>query len=198
MYEFLILSLLMSFSALHGYRIAHIANDAIGPWVKISSGTLYPLLTRLEQSGLIRRVEQADGQPEADHRARVFTITEAGRQRFHQLMMDTTSNLGEYQRMFYSKIPYLPLVQPAERLYLLDHYSTYCQTSMLHFRAEARDFLYVLTHPQPREDALNRAALLDVMRHMEQFWERELAWVTQKREEVAAQIEREHDKQPGA
>ena len=54
MYELIILSLLMRFP-LHGYLIAQIANDTIGPWAKISNGTLYPLLTRLEQSYTSKR-----------------------------------------------------------------------------------------------------------------------------------------------
>jgi DNA-binding PadR family transcriptional regulator len=187
MYELLVLSLLLSFPVMHGYGITKIANDAIGPWVKISSGTLYPLLTRLEQQGLIHWVAQG----QTDKRLRSFAITEAGRQRFHQLMMDTSSNLGEYQRLFYSKLPYLELLLPEERLYLLDHYSTYCQTALLHYQAEAQDFIHALAHPQPHHDTLNRKALLTVMQHTQQFWQQELEWVKGLREEMVAQIEQE-------
>lgn len=57
MYELIILSLLMR-SPSHVYLIVKITNDQIGPWAKISSGTLYPLLTRMEQVGLIARAVQ--------------------------------------------------------------------------------------------------------------------------------------------
>ncbi len=52
MYELIILSLLMN-GPLHGYLIAKITNDIIGPWAKVSNGTLYPLLAKLEKSGYI-------------------------------------------------------------------------------------------------------------------------------------------------
>ena len=60
MYELIILSLLMRFS-LNGYAIAKIANDIIGPWAKVSNGTLYPLLTKLEKAGLIELTNGEQG-----------------------------------------------------------------------------------------------------------------------------------------
>ena len=52
MYELIILSLLMR-APFNGYLIVKVANDQIGPWAKISSGSLYPLLGRMERQGLI-------------------------------------------------------------------------------------------------------------------------------------------------
>ena len=52
MYELIILSLLMRMP-MHGYLIVKITNDQIGPWAKISSGTLSTILNKLEQTGLI-------------------------------------------------------------------------------------------------------------------------------------------------
>src|SRR5579859_5268808 len=99
MYELIVLSLLMR-GPLHGYLIVKITNDMIGPWAKVSSGTLYPLLTRMEQAGLIA-VIQAESQSVAGERqTRTFLITEEGRKRFHQVMMDMSSNPGDYQRFF--------------------------------------------------------------------------------------------------
>ena len=67
MYELIILSLLMH-QPLHGYLIAKITNDMIGPWAKISNGTLYPLLTRLEKAGLITTSPEGSEQQRGDHR----------------------------------------------------------------------------------------------------------------------------------
>ena len=52
MYELIILSLLMR-EPIHGYLIAKIINDMIGPIAKVSHGWLYPRLAKLEQEGLI-------------------------------------------------------------------------------------------------------------------------------------------------
>jgi DNA-binding PadR family transcriptional regulator len=94
MYELIILSLLMRFP-LHGYLIAQIANDTIGPWAKISNGTLYPLLTRLERQGLITRINEEQSATQTEQQARTFLITDEGRKRFFQVMLDTSSNIGD-------------------------------------------------------------------------------------------------------
>jgi len=49
-YELIILGLLMRWP-MHGYLIAGIIDDIIGPHAKISHGRLYPLLGRMEGGG---------------------------------------------------------------------------------------------------------------------------------------------------
>ncbi len=121
MYELIILSLLMRFP-IHGYLIMKITNDQIGPWARISSGTLSTILGKLEQIGLITVLPQERDLARGDRWVRTFTITEEGRKRFHQLMMDTSSNLGEYQKFFHHKMTYFDLLRPDERLLLVNHY----------------------------------------------------------------------------
>lgn len=185
MYELFILSLLMRFPA-HGYLIAHILNDMIGPYAKISNGRLYPLLAKLEEHGLIQA--SAEGCP-VDHKernSRKYQITEAGCKRFHALMLDTTSNPGEYQRIFTHKVPVLYFLQPHERLYLLDHYINYCQAHVLHLVAEAEDLLVKHAHHIYSWDSTSLAATLDVMKHTEDQWQREVEWARRLRQEELA------------
>src|SRR5258708_28440989 len=99
MYELIVLSLLMR-SPFHGYLIVKITNDIIGPWAKISSGTLYPLLSRMEQAGLISVVPPSSKAVPGERPARTFRITDAGRGRFPQAMMNMASNLGTYKNLF--------------------------------------------------------------------------------------------------
>src|ERR1051326_5333738 len=90
-YELIILCLLMR-SPLHGYLILKIANDQIGPWAKISSGSLYQILAKLEQAGIITVMNNESLHSPGERVARqlrVFTITDEGRERFRQVMMDT-------------------------------------------------------------------------------------------------------------
>ena len=84
MYELIILTLLMRMP-MHGYLIVKITNDQIGPWAKISSGTLSTILNKLEQTGLIAILPQERIPVRGDRHLRTFTITEEGRKRFHQL-----------------------------------------------------------------------------------------------------------------
>src|SRR5262249_50557085 len=103
MYELIILSLLMRFPT-HGYLIARIINELIGPYAKISNERLYLLLARLEAQGLIEVCEEAEKLQQRERHSRQYRITQAGRQRFYQVMRDTTSNPGEYQRIFQQKV----------------------------------------------------------------------------------------------
>jgi DNA-binding PadR family transcriptional regulator len=179
MYELIILSLLMRFP-IHGYLIMKITNDQIGPWARISSGTLSTILGNLEQAGLIAVLPQERDLARGDRRVRTFTITEEGRKRFHQLMMDTSSNLGEYQKFFHHKMTYFDLLRPDERLLLVNHYINYCQTTILHRQTEMDSIVYELAdHPNPAF----LENLLRVMKHIVQQWQAELDWIRSIREQ---------------
>ena len=188
MYELIILSLLMC-GPLHGYLIAKITNDIIGPWAKVSNGTLYPLLTKLEKSGYIVAM-QPEQEQQGERQARTFAIAGEGRKRFHHLMMDTSSNPGEYQKFFHAKVPYLYLLQPMERLHLFDHYMNYCQTHILYTRSESREFVEETAGkdymPQPRLEGT-----LEVFNRLVDLWQAELEWARHLREKEVARIEGE-------
>jgi DNA-binding PadR family transcriptional regulator len=179
MYELIILSLLMRFP-LHGYLMMKITNDQIGPWARISSGTLSTILGKLEQADLIAVMEQQGDSARAAIRARTYTITEEGRKRFHQLMMDTSSNLGEYQKFFHHKLVYIDLLRPDERLLLLNHYINYCQTTILHTQTEMEGIVHELAdHPNP----VFLENVLRIMKHTEQLWQAEFDWTRSIREQ---------------
>lgn len=178
MYELIALSLLMR-SPFHGYLIVKITNDMIGPWAKISSGTLYPLLTRMEKAGLIALAAPEQSAQAGERTSRIFVITEEGRKRFHQLMMDMSSNLGDYQRIFRYKLVYFDLLQPQERMLLYNHYVNYCQTSILHTQTEMANLPLEITDPSQRQFLVNA---LTSMQHIEQQMQAELEWARELRE----------------
>jgi DNA-binding PadR family transcriptional regulator len=183
MYEFIILSLLMRMP-MHAYLIMKITNDQIGPWAKISSGTLSTMLNKLEQTGLIVPVSQNYGYTKGERRSRTFTITEEGRKRFHQLMMDTSSNLGDYQKVFYHKMSYFDLLRPDERLLLVNHYLNYCQITMLHVQTEMNNLVHELAnYPAFLQN------LLRMMKHVVQHWQAEYEWIKDIREQELEQAE---------
>jgi DNA-binding PadR family transcriptional regulator len=186
-YELIILSLLMR-SPLHGYLILKIANDQIGPWAKISSGSLYHILAKLEHARIIAVIQHQDQHTpgeQADRQLRVFMITDEGHKRFRQIMMDTSSNLGDYQKLFRYKIGYIDLLQPKERLLLFNHYVNYCQTYILHLETEMDALVHELaTQPNP----FYLKNVLNVMQHVKQQWQGELNWARSLREEEMAQI----------
>ncbi|WP_165423469.1 PadR family transcriptional regulator [Ktedonosporobacter rubrisoli] len=182
MYELLVLSLLMRWP-IYAYLIATIANDILGPWEKISRGTLSALLTRLEKAKLV-----APGDPEqvpfpSTRPSRVFVITPVGRERFYQLMMDTSSNQGTYQRIFRIKALGLEFLSPEDQLYLVDHYIQYCQTGARYQRAEAQK---MSTRPEERDSVspFFLKTALSLMGLVAQEWQLELEWAQHLREQV--------------
>jgi len=188
MYELIILSQLMLQPA-HGYMIASIINDMIGPYARISNGRLYPLLSKLEKSGLIDPVKDTSVGQQRDRQLRTYKITETGRKRFHELMMDTTSNPGEYQKIFLQKVSMLEFLKPSERLRLIDHYINYCQAHVMHMTAEADDLVQRSPDWGPDWGPARLKAVLDVMQHMVDQWQLELDWAKTLRERELARVE---------
>jgi DNA-binding PadR family transcriptional regulator len=186
MYELFILAFLMRWPT-HGYMIAKIINDMIGPFAKVSNGRLYPLLAKLEEQGLIA---VADDAPDGHHdrRQRPYKITAAGRQRFHRLMMDTASNPGEYQKLFWLKMPFFDFLEPAERLYLIEHYLAYCQAHVFHITAEMEDLAREVAQ-QRFMTSTQLEATLCAMRHFKSQWRLEFEHAKELREQEAEQAD---------
>jgi len=162
MYELLILSLLTR-KPMHGYLFIRVINDMIGPFAKVSNGRLYPLLTKLEADSLIVTVQTAQ-------RSRTFAITDRGRTRFHRLMMDTTSNPGDYARLFWLKVPFFESLTPSEHLYLIDHYLNYCQAHIVHLTGEVTE----METDALREHYMSLSqvrATLQALQHLRNQWQ---------------------------
>lgn len=182
----------------HGYLIASIINDMIGPFARISNGRLYPLLAHLEKAGLITPYVEPSQKVQNDRQLRGYQITEAGRNRFRELMMNTTSSPGEYQKLFARKVAYFYFLKPAERLRLIDHYFNYCQAHLLHLSAETEDVaresktwdVPEWSRPGPSYWVQD---ILDTMQHMSDQWTLELNWARSLREKELARIGKEHE-----
>ncbi len=198
MYEFIVLAQLMNGPA-HGYLIAKIINDMIGPFARISYGRLYPLLAKLEQSGLIVAEQLSASGQLHDRQQRIFSITDAGRLRFQFLMNDTGLNPGEYQKLFAYKVTSFDHITPAERLRLIDYYINYCQTNIFHMRTESEDLLLrvvqvddlyneapELARGFPRLNPQRIESIVNVMQHYIDQWQLELDWARQLREKEVA------------
>ena len=190
MYEFLILSQLMKNSA-HGYLIASIINDIIGPYARVSNGRLYPLLAKMEQAGLIAVRTEPASAPPGDRQLRVYEITEAGRKRFRALIMDTTLNPGEYQKLFSLKVGDFAFLDVFERLRLIDHYMHYCQAHIIHLTMQMEDALHESSSWWPEMDPASSKAhierVLRIMQHYIDMWQLEYDWAKDLREKEMTQ-----------
>lgn len=172
MYELIILSLL-SKAPFHGYLIAKIINDVVGPYTRISNGRLYPLLARLEQGGFIRFAGETSLEHSKTRPVQSYEITEQGRQRFYHLMMDVTSNPGDYQRIFNYKTAMFDLIPFGDRLKLIDHYINYCHNQIYHIQTEKTD---METNAEMRKTQAPVDRIIEMMAHRQRQWELEKEW----------------------
>jgi DNA-binding PadR family transcriptional regulator len=189
MYELVILLFLMR-SPMHGYLIASILNDIIGPFAKVSHGRLYPLLNQLEARELITIAEHAQTERPRDRRHRTYQITPSGKERFHELMLDTASNPGDYQTLFWLKIQALEYLRPSERIYVIDHYLTYCQTHIFYLTGQMERLERDATQQQFMRPA-QLAATLYAMERYHRQWYLEIELVREWRRREVQQAERE-------
>lgn len=184
MYELLILALLMR-DSMHGYLIAKIMNDMIGPETKVSHGSLYPKLKALEQGGFVTTSQATGKTMHHDRQARAYTITGEGREHFHRLMMDMNAHPGEYSKFFWLKVCFFDFLHPAQRLELVDHYIHYCQMHAHHLKTETRNvvdgkaYYHTLSLPQLE-------LTLHALRRASSHWQIELEYANSLREKEMA------------
>lgn len=190
-YELVVLGRLM-YAPYHGYLIMHVVSEMVGPWQKVSPGTLYPLLGRLERDGLIQSAPATDAH--SRRTAKVYTITDAGRARFRELMLDVVSSIGEYQRLFALKVPHLEFLTPDEQLQIVEHYRDYCRIALRHQERIIRELeahrttgMVAGTTEPGGVTAQGVSHGLLVARHMQASWQLELRWVDELIDHVTTQ-----------
>src|SRR5215469_6438819 len=186
MYELLVLALLM-YWPLHAYRIAKIANEIIGPEEQISTGTLSSLLAKLEQAGLISPADLGTTPFPADRPSRVFAITTAGRERFLELMLDTSSHPGTYRRLFHIKALHLDLLPFESQLFLVEHYLAHCQQILRSKQADVQDVTGNPLKQKHMSPALREGAFA-LMRLKTEQWQLELAWGQALRKRILSRL----------
>ena len=78
--DLLILKTLDTMGALHGYAIARRLEQMAASVMRLSQGSIYPALMRLEQSGWITTKW---GVSETNRKVKIYSLTKAGAKRLH-------------------------------------------------------------------------------------------------------------------
>jgi DNA-binding PadR family transcriptional regulator len=172
MYELIILSLLMR-SKTHGYVIAGVINDVIGPFARASNSRIYPLLTQLEERGLI--AVHGEATSDGGRVARAFSITKQGRVRFRELMLDRSSSPREYRDVFAFKAAALDLIEREDRVHVLEHYVEFARAHVRHLTEQGNDLAEATDYGHSEEQ---RARFSSVFGHLVAVWQREADWAT--------------------
>lgn len=171
MYELIILSVLMR-GPVHGYVIAGVINDVIGPYARASNSGIYPVLAKLEATRLVSVCEEATS--DGGRLSRTFEIRPAGRDRFRELMLDTSSKPREYRELFAFKVSAFDQLDPADRAAVISHYVGFSCDHVRHLQAQATD---LGRHADDYGFAkAGRPYLPAVFEHLVGVWQREADW----------------------
>lgn len=167
MYEFLVLGAL-SRAPMHGYLIAKVLGNIIGPFRQLQWGALYPVLNRLLAEGLITAEEVVD---DDGRTKKVYSITADGRARLRRHVLDTESHIGTYDAVFPHKVSHFSLLSSDERLHLSRHYAVHAQQNIDHLERKLQDI-----ETNPRLTPAQRDDIRAVMQHRIEHWNHERAW----------------------
>ena len=117
MLELAILGLLKE-RPMHGYQLSRELTGQLGGLWKVSYGSLYPTLKRLEREGA---VEQVPGTSAGTGRKRlVYRITASGEQLFLKLLEEPPSDTQAEDARFRIRLAFFRYLPPETRIRLLD------------------------------------------------------------------------------
>ena len=96
----MVLKTLDVLESLHGYGIARRIEQISGDLLAVNQGTLYPVLLKLEQEGVIASAWRAS---ENNRRARYYRMTPAGRKRLQDEARHWEQTAALIERFFAAK-----------------------------------------------------------------------------------------------
>ncbi|GAA0363921.1 PadR family transcriptional regulator [Bacillus horti] len=180
MYEIFVLGQLMEEDK-HGYLISERLKHAVGPIRKISSGTLYPLLSRLVNNGWVSlREEEHNGS-----RARkIYGLTEAGRNRFKEQMASPLEFNTDAELIFHFKMSYFHHVPKDVQLACLEQYLEYLTYNLKYVTS-----LSQMMSTKEMEES-QRFHVLRMLDHRKHVLEADIGWVRSEIKQVEQQIDR--------
>jgi DNA-binding PadR family transcriptional regulator len=116
MLELAVLGLLKE-RPIHGYQLSRELGDSLGGLWRVSYGSLYPTLRRLERDGAIE--SEADDERGA-RRKKVYRITPKGEQVFLELLQGTPNDTQTEDARFRMRLAFFRYLPPETRIRLLE------------------------------------------------------------------------------
>src|SRR3954471_19000177 len=174
MLELAILGLLKERS-MHGYQLSKRLADTLGGLWKVSYGSLYPALKRLEKEGAVEPVFDKD---DVGRRKNVYRITAKGEALFAELLQEAAPESWEDNR-FRVRLAFFQYLKPDTRLRLLEKRRAYLEDRLSDIKVSLKNY-------RERIDAYT----LSLMRHGAEATEQDIAWldglIETERRKVAA------------
>jgi DNA-binding PadR family transcriptional regulator len=168
MYELFILGKLMH-RPMHGYLLQSIMNAALGPFRRVSWGTLYPLLRKLEQDGLIA-VQTSKSN---DRRGtKNYRTTSLGRTRFLEIMRATGDRDGDYRDLFRVKLSNFGHIGKEDQQAIIADYRAFLAAVVTHSDAMSREVVNA-----PGLAVAERPYVLKAIDHQRHLAASEITWL---------------------
>jgi DNA-binding PadR family transcriptional regulator len=159
--ELAILGLLKE-QTMHGYQLSKRLADTLGAFWKVSYGSLYPALKRLEREGAVESVFPRD---EVGRRKNVYRITEKGEELFYELLQEAGQESWEDNR-FRVRLAFFKYLKPETRLKLLEKRRAYLEGRLSEIKTSLRN---------ARERIDNYT--LSLMEHGESATQQDIKWL---------------------
>ena len=161
MLELAILGLLKERS-MHGYQLSKRLTDTLGAFWKVSYGSLYPALKRLEREGAVEPVFDPD---DVGRRKNVYRITAKGEALFAELLQEAAPESWEDNR-FRVRLAFFRYLKPDTRLRLLEKRRAYLEDRLSEIKTSLKNY-------RERIDGYT----LSLMRHGAESTEQDIAWL---------------------
>jgi DNA-binding PadR family transcriptional regulator len=161
MLELAILGLLKERS-MHGYQLSRQLTDSLGGLWRVSYGSLYPTLRRLEKDGAVEKVFDPE---EVGRRKNVYRITDKGEGLFLELLEEAGHETAEENR-FRIRLVFFKYLAPETRIRLLERRRAYLEDRLSTIKASLRG-----------RGAGQDTYTLALMQHGHDSTEQDIAWL---------------------
>ena len=116
MLELAVLGLLKE-RPMHGYQLSRELSESLGGLWRVSYGSLYPTLRRLERAGAI---ESEAGDVRGARRKKVYRITSSGEDLFLELLQESPVDTQSEDARFRMRLAFFRYLPPETRIRLLE------------------------------------------------------------------------------
>jgi DNA-binding PadR family transcriptional regulator len=161
MLELAILGLLKE-RTMHGYQLSKRLAETLGPFWKVSYGSLYPTLKRLQRDAA---VEPVFAREDVGRRKNVYRITDKGEAMFYDLLQEAGQESWE-DNPFRVRLAFFRYLKPDTRLRLLEKRRAYLEGRLSEIKTSMKNY-------RERIDGYT----LSLMRHGADATEQDIAWL---------------------
>jgi DNA-binding PadR family transcriptional regulator len=161
MLELAILGLLKERS-MHGYQLSRQLTESLGGFWRVSYGSLYPTLRRLERQGAVETVFDAEA---VGRRKNVYRITDQGEALFLELLQEAGHESSDDNR-FRVRLAFFKYLAPETRIRLLERRRAYLEERLSTIKSSLRT-------TRERIDTYS----LSLMEHGQVSTEHDIAWL---------------------